>query len=157
MAKLNIEIAHEFEAGPIRALLQGLTTTLTPSKISEIITQAASSDFSLDVVFRNLSEPEYGWAQVDMYVKPSRKKSIFEWHLDADRAIAKVRVDAQFESKKLRAGVPERIKGLGELFEIRLQGFNYKGGRWSGFEAPVIGQAEGELAKWYKIDRWSVK
>jgi hypothetical protein len=158
MAKLHIEIDHQFEAGPIRALSHGVTVTLTPAAISDINGKAELSDFSLDIVFRNLLEDGQAWAQVDMYAKTSRKKDIFEWHLDPDRAVARVRVIAHLESRKLRAGVPERIKALGDKFEIRLRGFNYKGGRWSGFEAPVIGQdEEGNMDNWHRVEKWSIK
>jgi hypothetical protein len=157
MAKLLVEISHEFEAGPIRGLRDGALEPLSATRIAEIVSTGLGTDFSLDVVFRDASEGNL-WGQVDIFKKASRKSDVFEWEIDAGSSRVRVRARAQMESLKLRAGVPERIKNLGENFEIRLRGFNYKGGKWSGFEAPIVGHnEEGDFEKWYKLTNWLIK
>ena len=157
MPKLLVTLAHQFRAGPIRALSQGERKTLDAPSIKEIMNKSCPADFSLDVVFRNASDDTL-WAQVDVLLNPKRKSDVFTWIIDENSAVAEITVNAQLISKSLRAGVTQRIHELGSNFELRLAGFNYNGGRWSGFEAPVIGQnEEGDFDKWFKIDQWAIQ
>ena len=156
MAKLIVEITRQFRVGLIRALHQGERKTLDASRIREITTTSGPTDFSLDTVFRNVSDNTL-WAQIDVSLNPKRKSDVFVWQIDEEAALAEVTVSAKLISKSLRAGVAQRIHELGSNFEVRLAGFNYNGGRWSGLEAPVIGQnEEGDFDRWFKIDQWSI-
>jgi hypothetical protein len=94
---------------------------------------------------------------LNMYSKPSLKENIFEWKIDEKLGFITVKVDALLESKALRSGDAPMIQNIGSKADLRLSGFNFKDGRYSGFEAPVKGQGEEDFKNWLKNEKWILK
>lgn len=156
MTKLAIQISHKFEVGPIKAIINDKLKALKSKEITDRINSGTNGDFSLNVTFL---DPEEGWPLVgfEMFSNPSRKADIFEWKLHEKAGMMSVNVQAQLESKALRAGVAPMIQKLGEKADLRLVALHFKGGTWEGFEAPINGQGEEDFKNWFRIEKWELK
>lgn len=158
MPKLIIEIDHEFSAGPMLAHDEksSQTKALSSKKLKDLLANATQGEFSLSVAFL---DPEEGWADVGFEMKKSglKKGGIFNFDIDEKSGSAKVIVRGIVESAAMRQGVDKYIRAYGKKADLRLMAFNYKGGEWSGFTAPVHGQKEDDFKNWFQITRWSIK
>ena len=86
-----------------------------------------------------------------------QKGGTFEFSIDEKKGVVTVCVKGEIASSPLRAGVAPFIQKMGKKADLRLQAFNYKGGEWSGFTAPIHAQAEEDYKNWYQIKTWSLK
>ena len=86
-----------------------------------------------------------------------KKGGTFEFSIDEKKGVVTVCVKGEIASSPLRAGVAPFIQKMGKKADLRLQAFNYKGGEWSGFTAPIHAQAEEDYKNWYQIKTWSLK
>jgi hypothetical protein len=158
MPKLVIEIDHEFQAGPAVALdgKSGLSKALNAKKLKELLADADPADFSLCVA---VIDPKEGYPVVDFEMTKGglKKGGTFEFAIDEKTGICKVHAKGEIASAALRAGVAPSIQKMGKKADLRLQAFNYKGGEWSGFKAPIQGQDEEDWKTWYQIKAWTLK
>ena len=160
MAKLLIYIEHEFEAGPMLAAKKSgggtQTLPLSAKELKVLLDESDLNDFSLSI---SILDPEEGWPcfGFEMTRKGLKKGGIFEWVIDWDAGRAKVKVKGEIASSPLRAGMVTFIKTMGENADFRLQAFNFKGGEFGGFTAPIHGQGEDDFKNWFQIKTWSVK
>lgn len=157
MPKLIIDIDHEFNAGPFLAHDEKSSEVkpLNEKQLKKLLADASDGDFSLCVCFVN---PDEGYADfdVDLTKKGLKKGGVFEFTVDEKKGVAKVKVNGEL-SVALRSGVAPMIQGYGKKADLRLQAFNYKGGYWNGFMAPLEGQKEDDFKNWYQIKNWKVK
>lgn len=86
-----------------------------------------------------------------------KKGGTFEFSIDEKKGVVTVCVKGEIASSPLRAGVAPFIQKMGKKADLRLQAFNYKGGEWSGFTAPIHAQAEEDYKNCYQIKTWSLK
>ena len=157
MPKLVIQIDHKFIAGPMLALNEkSQTKPLSAKKLKAMISGAEPGDFSLSISFLDL---EMGSPCVvfEMTKIGLKKGGTFEFSIDEKKGVVTVCVKGEIASSPLRAGVAPFIQKMGKKADLRLVAFNYKGGEWSGFTAPIHAQAEEDYKNWYQIKTWSLK
>jgi len=157
MPRLVVQIDHAFEAGPLQARdANGRVKPLSPNKIAEMARDADPGEFSLSVVFL---DPKDRWPVIGFELPRSglKRSGTFEFTISAKTRRVAVKVKGELVSAPLRAGVAPHIQKMGRAADCRLQAFEYKGGMWSGFTAPIIGQGENDFENWFRITSWSLK
>lgn len=158
MPKLVVQIDHEFQAGPMLARDKRVSETkpLSSKKLKELIAGAVPDDFSLAIC---LLDPEEGWPMVGFELSPKRlsKGGVFDFTIDEKERVATIKVHGEIATDALRAGVAPDIQKQGKKADFRLQAFNFKGGEWKGFSAPIVGQGEEDFKNWYQIKNWKLK
>lgn len=152
MPKLMIDFDLEFEAGPFigRSERTCADIKLSGSKLRAIVEKAKPEDFTLSVVLADSLSLEFGRTGL-------KKGASLEWEFDFKSSVITVRAHGPISTEPLRPGVAPFIKSLGEKADFRLRGFNYRGGKWMGFEAGVIGQKVDDYQKWIRLPGWQLK
>lgn len=158
MPKLIAKIHHEFEAGPILhhdgKLFEDVP--LKPAKLKKLLENSEESDFSLCVTFL---DPETGTPSInfDLLRKNLKRGDSFSWTISEAEGRIKVVVHGEISSGPLRSGVAPILASTYAGAKLHLDSFNFKGGAWSGFRAPVMGQTDENYKDWYIIPEWKVK
>ena len=132
------------------------TVPLTEAQIREMMNEVDEGDFTLMVTFLN---PETGTPSInfDLSKKGLKRGGIFSWHINSEEGSVDVTVKGQISSTTLRKGVAPVLESEYKNQKLRLEAFNYKGGEWAGFRAPIIGQSEKSYDTWHVIENWEVK
>ena len=158
MPKLAINVDLKFDAGPMSShdKKSSIVKVLSTAKLSKMITDADVNDFSLSVAFL---DPEHWYPIVgfEMNKKLLKKGGIFDFLIDEKTSKATVTVKGTLLSAPMRSGVAPYIQKMGKNADLRLVAFNYKGGEWSGFTAPISGQKEKDYKSWIEIKDWQIK
>ena len=158
MPKLAINVDLKFEAGPMSSLdsKSHREKILSSAKLKKMITDADVNDFSLSVTFL---DPEHGYPIVgfEMNKKLLKKGGIFDFLIDEKTSKATVTVKGTLLSTPMRSGVAPYIQKMGKSADLRLEAFNYKGGKWEGFTAKIAGQKEEDYKNWIEIKDWQIK
>jgi len=158
MPRLVIEMDHEFQAGPMEAhdAKSSQCKVLSVNKLNELLRDADPTEFSVSVSFL---DPDEGWPCVgfELTRKGLKKGGVFEFTVDEKARLARIAVKGELSSSPLRAGVAPFIQKMGRKADLRLQAFNYKGGEWSGFTAPIIGQKKDDFRNWFRITSWKLR
>lgn len=158
MPKLIAKIHHEFEAGPILhhdgKLFEDVP--LKPAQLKKLLENSDESDFSVCVTFL---DPKTGTPSInfDLLRKSLKKGGEFSWTIHYAEGRVKVVVHGDVSSGPLRSGVAPMLASTYAGAKLYLDSFNFKGGVWSGFRAPVMGQTEENCKDWHSIVEWTVK
>jgi hypothetical protein len=157
MPKLIAKIHYEFEASPILHYDSKLfqVITLKPAQLKKLIKNSEESDFSLCVTFLN---PENGTPSInfDLLRKNLKKGSDFSWTISEAEGRIKVLVHGEISSGPLRPGVAPILSSTYAGAKLYLDSFNFKGGVWNGFRAPVMGQTDDNYKHWHPIAEWII-
>ena len=157
MPKLVIEMDHAFQAGPMKAHgAKNRSGVLSVKELKALLRDANPTEFSVSVSFL---DPDEGWPCVgfEMTTKGLKKGSVFEFTVNEKARLARITVKGELSSSPLRAGVAPFIQKMGRKADLRLQAFNYKGGEWNGFTAPIVGQGVKDFQNWFKIVTWKLR
>jgi len=158
MPKLAIKVDLKFDAGPMSShdSKSSMVKILSSAKLKKMITEADVNDFSLSVAFLH---PEHWYPIVgfEMDKKLLKTGGIFEFLIDEKTSKATVSVKGTLFSAPMRSGVAPYIQKMGKNADLRLVAFNYKGGEWKGFTAPIAGQKEDDFKNWIEIKDWQIK
>jgi len=158
MPKLVAKIHHEFEAGPILHYDGKLfeDVTLKTAQLKKLLENSEESDFSLCVT---LLHPETGAPSInfDLLWRSLKKGGDFSWTISVVEGRIKVLVHGVISSGPLRSGVAPMLASTYAGAKLYLDSFNFKGGVWNGFRAPVMGQTDENYKDWHPIAEWVVK
>lgn len=140
---------YEFNAGPF-------ITQNKPNELKKFLKSATEDDFGLCVTFLH---PEDGTPSInfDLSHASLKKGGVFKWTLDEVTERVVVVVRGELATGPLRSGVAPTIASKYAGAKLRLDSFIFKGGEWSGFRAPLLGQTEENCHSWYVVDDWRVK
>lgn len=156
MTKLIIEVNHEFSAGPFKSIVNNEEIPLKKAQMLSMLEGAKPTDFAISIA---LLDPEEGWPSVGFEFSPAglKKGGIIEYLINDDLMQAKIKLHGTLSSSPLRSGVGQKIEAEGANAIFVISAFLFKGGKWKGFEGPIIGQKKDDFKNWFRIENWSLK
>lgn len=157
MAKLIVKINHQFEANPLLHLNDSSDVVpLKQQELNKLLKDADDSQFSCSVTFLS---PRSGKPSInfELHKKGMKKGGEFSWEINEAEGKVRVKVSGEFASGTLRSGVVPTLESEYAGAKLFLDAFNYKGGYFNGFRAPVAGQTEENCGSWYAVESWNIK
>jgi hypothetical protein len=156
MSKLIIEVNHEFSAGPFMSMVKNEELPLKKAQMLSMLEGAKPSDFAISIA---LLDPEEGWPSVGFEFSTAglKKGGIFEYFINDDLMQATLKLQGTLSSSPLRSGVEQKIQSEGVNAIFVLSDFLFKGGKWKGFEAPIISHKKDDFKNWFRIKKWCIK